>query len=431
MKKSQRESFPNISPIAFNQLAAKPAKASLPQVEKFVDVELDDLAEFTRHNDAKGNARMSNGINLREEERQSLKSFEDFENTLLMLENNKNEDEFDDLLNRFSSKNVCTPMSQRVRQSLDNIKKRHSLINMEKQYQDELSREKTIPISSKAEPMDRNRLNEFINSSRTPVMVSSTSSNSSGERLLRRSRLYDDVLNMSTSSGSETETLNKRNQSYDASESQKTEEQKHSYSGESQSPKSDATETGAGNAKANHRDRFKTIRIFKKLPENAVQVPHVDDDADADEKKFTVVRPCDVAESTEHFSPKNVNPSPAHGKPSGVKTINTMTFRKSALSRPKHLSGLKLRNMYAKSNSHEILSTDDDFHGQHTESTAPPPLKSPLGAKSKSVHNLMSGHKAASGMGKPSASALPSGMVIVNSIPSLGASGANRSLSSF
>lgn len=324
-------------------------------------------------------------MNLREEERQSLKNFEDFENTLLMLENNKNEDEFDDLLNSIGAN---TGKSQRVRQSLDIIKKRHSLINMEKQYHDELNREKSV----------NNKMNDSLTKS---TMVSSTSSSASGsgERLLRRSRLYDDVISTSgnqlnnsnssissndnrqattTESDAATESLNRKNQSYLARDHEKTE----------QMAKYNVEEAPAANGetKPNNRDRFKTIRIFKKPPENAVQVLP---DADANHQEATV---CSAITSTNPFTSKNTNsPQPVTAQP---KAINTMTFKKSALARPRYLGGIQKRDTYTKSSSHEILSNDDYDHEVHDAHTSKaPPLKSPMGVKSKSVHSLLTSNK--------------------------------------
>lgn len=391
-------------------------------MDKFVDVEIDDYPVFLR-NTSKSDSRSSNPLalmNLREEERQSLKNFEDFENTLLLLENNKNEDEFDDLLNSIGN-NVGK--SQKVRQSLDIIKKRHSLINMEKQYHDELNREKNVnSIRSEQPANERSRMNDSFNKS---AMVSSTSSSasSSGERLLRRSRLYDDVISTSgnqlNTSGSSissndnrqtvaesdaaTESLNRKNQSYLTRNSEKTDQEMNHYNIEA-----DPTPSNGGETKANSRDRFKTIRIFKKPPENAVQVLP-DADADADNETFTRYS---GIQSTDHFSQKNTN-SPQSSIE--AKAINTMTFKKSALARPKYLGGIQKRDTYTKSSSHEILSNDSYDHEVHNvHASKAPPLKSPMGVKSKSVHSLLTSNKMSTGLSRPSAAASTSAHNTVN-----------------
>lgn len=381
----------------------------------------------------KSNSRSSNPLaimNLRDEERQSLKNFEDFENTLLLLESNKNEDEFDDLLNSFSS-NVRSPSTYKVRQSLDNIKKRHSLINLEKQHQDELNREKSsntsLNLSNKGDATlthDRNKLNDSFNKT---ALVSSASS--CGERLLRRSRLYDDMISTSGSSGNENNYMNtsgssvssndnnkqmhesnaidapnKRNQSYLLKDIEKTDNLNEFNADEYQAnPLNDA----GNETKTNNRDRFKTIRIFKKPPENAVQVPDSD----------TTYAP---AEILEHFSQKNVNSPKAmatnnyhlnENQKNDGKAINTMTFKKSALARPKYLSGISKRDTYAKSSSHEILSHgtyQPEEYANDTKSQNVPPLKSPMGIKSKSTHNLVTTNRIGTNLARASNSSTAS-----------------------
>lgn len=336
-----------------------------------------------------------------DKERRSLANFEEFENTLLILEN-KNEEEFDDLLNSFSA-NIRNPLSDKVRQSLDNIKKRHSSIGVEKQQEDEMSREKT-PQNGKYSSSDRNRT---IESHGSPAMVSSSTSvgSGSGERLLRRSRVFDDnTLNLSTSQVADnlngttvvlshessdentTEVLNRKNLPHlDNDTMQKTDDNEALYNTEEATIK-------RGRAPKN-RDRFKTIRIFKKPPEDAVQIP------DAEEEYIQVAEPIGPRalpmQATEVFASKNRN-SPFKANQEHMtpeqKAINTMTFKKSALARPRQLlGGLQRREMYAKSGSHEMLSSDDNsrLESTFTQPKAAAQIKSPMGFKSKSVHNLL------------------------------------------
>lgn len=349
---------------------------------------------------------------LRDKERRSLANFEEFENTLLILEN-KNEEEFDDLLNSFSV-NIRNPLSEKVRQSLDNIKKRHSLIDVEKQQQDELNREKinTTPKSSKYESAlssEKNRLNETCNRS---ALISSTSSSSSGtgERLLRRSRLFDDMLSATTTIDTDVIETNSN-----ATFSENTDNNRHESEnntteilnqknlphldkeyGRNEAIYNDERTENEGKPSKN-RDRFKTIRIFKKPPENAVQVT----DETFVQNNVSNITPS--KRSLDAFAVKNTN-SPQqlqanHGNKTNEqmmanqKAINTMTFRRPALARPNQLlSGVPKRQLYAKSNSHDLLSSDEHI-SLHTTFTHPKPvsqLKSPMGIKSKSIHNLMS-----------------------------------------
>lgn len=405
MKKNRQSvTLANISPILSEEVKHQ---NSMKNVEQFVDVEIEDFPVLMRQSPSRCiDRQISNptGVNheLREKQRQSLANFEEFENTLLILENNKTEEEFDDLLNSFSTKHR-NPLSDKVRQSLDNIKKRHSFMGMEKQQQDELNREKTINVSQN----EKNRINESFN--RT-VMLSSTSStgSSGGERLLRRSRLFDDVINTSGSSTDEsnksssgssiggndnrqtdtTEVLNRKNQS-------RIEE-------ENTQLKTDRTmiyntnEIMNENKSNSNRDRFKTIRIFKKPPENAVQIPDADEPIAESSPSLSqpLSRTVDLFATKNTNSPKmaatNMNNNDVEQNTGSQKAINTMTFKRSALSRPRQLSGLNKRELYAKSNSHELLSRDDQApQSSKMQSTkAILQLKSPMGVKSKSIHNL-------------------------------------------
>ncbi|XP_055296004.1 uncharacterized protein LOC129565299 [Sitodiplosis mosellana] len=397
-KSRKSESLQTISPIFSER-----NKNNLTQnVDKFVDIEIEDIPVYLREPVTKSTARASNptGINTEmvENERQSLANFEEFENTLLILENNKTEEEFDDLLNSFSAK-IRNPMSQKVRQSLDNIKKRHSSMGMEKQQQDELNRETAMNTSKNGKysefgSNEKNRLNDSLSRS---VMNSSTSSGS-GERLLRRSRLFDDALSTYTDrivdnsgmdhSGSSigytdnkqanelnsTQTLNMKNQLYLEQES---------------APKTEPiynTEESHGESKSNNRDRFKTIRIFKKPPQNAIQIP-------GPEETYiqAMQSPLPVARTGDVFATKNTNSPKQHGfddeqNQATAKGINTMTFKRSGLARPRQLGGLAKRDLYAKSNSQEFLSSDEP--NGISQSKPVQQIKSPMGIKSKSIHNL-------------------------------------------
>lgn len=402
-KSRESTSLASISPIVLD-------KSVTPQtVDKFVDIEIEDEVPkmFLRPKET------NNSMGLKgsqEKERRSLANFEEFEKSLLILEN-QNEEEFDDLLNSFSP-NIRNPLSDKVRQSLDNIKKRHSMIGAEKQQEDELSREKT-PKNGKYSGSLLCERNRSVVESQSPAMVSSTSSvgSGSGERLLRRSRVFDDALSISgtqndnkemdnlntttvvradeqqSSELNTTEVLNQKNLSHlDNETNQKTEDNESIYNTEETASK--------GNRGSKNRDRFKTIRIFKKPSEDAAQLP------DADE---TFVHAADAIEAhavpmkvaPEAFASKNRN-SPFKANHENMtaesKAINTMTFKKSALARPRQLlHGLQKRDLYAKSSSHEMLSTDEHSHleSTFTQPKAVSQLKSPMGFKSKSVHNLL------------------------------------------
>lgn len=399
LRKSRKsETLAAISPIFSESTKQHPANNLTQIVDKFVDIEIEDIPVFLRDSAPKSATRASNptGIDteLREKERRSLAKFEEFENTLLILENNKSEEEFDDLLNSFSA-NVRSPMSDKVRQSLDHIKKRHSLIGVEKQQQDELNPEKALNTSKNGKyseygAHEKNRLNDSFG--RTALNSSMTSSiGGNSERLLRRSRLFDDVINASTDRISDngdggyidnkqavelnsTLTLNRKNQMHLEKEPTPKTEHENMYN---------ADDAGT-DSKANNRDRFKTIRIFKKPPENAVQIP------DPDEMYAREMHsPLPTARTAELFATKNTNSPKQHefNEDQGAKkAINSMTYKRSGLARPRQLSGLVKRDHYGKSNSQELLSSNEHLSQIHSKPV--PQLKSPMGIKSKSVHNL-------------------------------------------
>lgn len=387
----------NISPI-LSETPAPVNKQQTQNVDKFIDIEIDDFQPFLRKS-----AKKTDPIKLRDAERQSLANFEEYENTLLLLENNKNEEEFDQILNNFTN-NVRSPMNLKLRQSLDNIKKRNSLINMEKQHHDELRREKlNSTLGDATLTNDKNKLNESF--TRSPMM-SSTSSSSSGERLLRRSRLYDDIMASSASSsdkplapesGEVNSELNKNkntltdNKEITENNGHLTQTKPNTTYMTTEGCEETESKLNAGDLnepKQDNRDRFKTIRIFKRPPENATQIPELNNktiEYDNNKLEKTI--------TNEHFSQINTN-SPKSISTADQKAINTMTYKKSALARPKYLSGLAKRDVYAKSNSHELLSNNDGPEDGESKPRVSA-LKSPMGYKSKSIHNLASTNKIA------------------------------------
>lgn len=426
-------------------------------VDKFVDIEIEDMPVFLREPSLKSSTtRASNPTGIdnerREKERRSLAKFEEFENTLMILENNKSEEEFDDLLNSFnSSANTLNPMSEKVRQSLDNLKKRHSIISsnvgsggggVEKQQQDELNHEKSITKSGKYSEIGGIAVRAIEQTGRNGMassLMSSSSGSGNGERLLRRSRLFDDVnvISMAPEGNGDdieytdnkhvaelnsTQTLNRKNQmhlegdvtiSSSSFDTAKTDNNNTSNYNTDEIP---ATTGGKAN-----RDRFKTIRIFKKPPENAIQVPDPEEELHHTPEAMmqTPQYPTAIQRSaTDAFATKNTN-SPKHQQQSqegdgdlnqfGAKkaAINTMTYKRSGLVRPRQLSGLVKRDPYMKSSSHELLSSDQETTAatsRQMQSNPVPQLKSPMGIKSKSIHNLSTTRTTS--MAKPTASRL-------------------------
>lgn len=465
-KSRKSEALAAISPIFLETGKSRTTHQNLTQnMDKFVDIEIEDIDPvFLRESSTKSaSTRASNptGIDTerREKERRSLAKFEEFENTLMILENNKSEEEFDDLLNSFSA-NVRNPMSEKVRQSLDNLKKRHSIIgssgsgcggggDIEKQQQDELNHEKSITKNGKYSELGGavERMRSAERNGMVSSIMSSSSGSGNGERLLRRSRLFDDMNvislapenngddiqytdNKHASEFNTTQTLNKKNQMHlesdiataSSAETAKTDNNNSNYNTE------EIPATAGG--KPNNRDRFKTIRIFKKPPENAIQIPDPDENIQhtPDAIQQAPQYPAPVRCSNDAFAPKNTN-SPKHqaqqqqqllnelkstgegeqnqygAKKAAAATINTMTYKRSGLMRPRQLSGLVKRDPYMKSSSHELLLSDHEAATAATrqmQSKPVPQLKSPMGIKSKSIHNLSTARTTS--VAKPSAS---------------------------
>lgn len=343
-------------------------------------------------------------LNLRDEERRSLTNFEEFENTLSLLENNQDEAELDDLLNSIG--HVPQLKNEKIRQSLDNIKKRHSLINLEKQQLDEQKRLEVSMhrggIGETTAIIDRQRMNDSINK----LMMSSSGS---GERLLRRSRLNDDaMMNIS----SEAKAMNKSavlnetiTQSTEANNRTMNMEELHSggdnrltntnntYSqNETYKTESNETEHNEPEVDRSNRDRFKTIRIFKRPPENAKMVPDIDDSQSVE--NIPSENQYDITQANEHFTAKNTN-SPkliadAAAEANDTRRSSSVSgLKRSALVRPKYLSGIAKRETSTRSSSQEILSSNDSAE-QNMERKPAETLKSPMGVKAKSIHNLAS-----------------------------------------
>lgn len=270
---------------------------------------------------------------LREEERQSLRNFEEYEKTL-MQENDK---EFDDVLSRFATLEL-RQSNEKMRQSLDSIKKRHSLVNLEKQQQEDENRGH----------VDSNKLSESIGKSR---------------RLLRRSRIYDEV-NNSLSQSPEREKVQ-----------------------ETEPPPQTEPERVPHLSKGN-RDRFKTIRIFRPPDQNS---PHLPDAGDTTidvntEIPVVVPEPPKVIEMEKKVIP--TEPSQGFKKPSvPVRNIPKPKYFKSALAKPM--------------SQQKFNSADDLLDSEEPQALpAAQSLKSPMGIKSKSIHNLLSGQKSMASMEK-------------------------------
>lgn len=320
----------------------------------------------------------------------SLQNFEDVEKSISLLENTHDEEGFDVILEDITDLKRSLDANEKFKQSLQNIKNRHSQANLERQ-QEEMFRKKfdaTMTLDNKL--MDS--------------MNKSMSSSGGSERLLnRRSRLDDGIV-----LPIQTDTITNG----EPPETSKT------------TLVVEGNGSGGGNPdrKAN-RDRFKTMRITKKHIEGMIVIDgeekEQDDYDEAEEMSkdpnvevingafvhlATKAEQGEIDDEDEPLFKKPIIPQ----KP--LNPLNGAPFRARSLSKPKYYSGfysdrkgsLQLQLVGKASsidhldsnrmNSQENINTTITIQtGSSQMGTMKPGsnLKSPMGAKSKSYHNLV------------------------------------------
>ncbi|XP_053690442.1 serine-rich adhesin for platelets isoform X2 [Sabethes cyaneus] len=240
----------------------------------------------------------SNGSHLLESEKRiSLQHFEEFEKSIMESEHNGLD--FDEMLNSLTD--VKRSMdSVKLRQSLDNIKKRHSRMNSEKQLED--LRKRTEMNDSLSSPLD----NKLVDS-----MAKSMSSSSGSERLLNRRSRYNDDVNLTLSPSQKTTDI-----SVQDSELQSTNETKTVND-----PPPTEQEVGGSDSKKN-RDRFKTIRINKRLAEGMVVVPSPEE----------TIEDCCQLESVSLPVEEEILETPVATEPSAFSRVDYNSPKESRLS---------------------------------------------------------------------------------------------------
>lgn len=306
---------------------------------------------------------------LRPEERQSLVNFEEYEKSLQLLDDNRNERDFDEMLASINTQDM-RQSTERLRQSLDMIKKRHSLINYERQ-QEEL----------------RRKVNDIDQEINNLTMEGSAS----GPRLLsRRSRLFDEQQQPSQPLPPQ-ETIMDRTMELGTAA---TLQQAHAgTAGERRSV-----------PEKRDRDRFKTIKILRK-PTNS-NIP------DADETSIGGLLGSGVnatqlvredlggqeADEGERAPPMAVAPRGLQ-RPSRIMTRPRFG---SGLQRPSQLgiaaqkasSADDLLDSRRGGEEEPMQRQGSQERGQSVQrgtisQMTTGKLKSPMGVKSKSIHNLM------------------------------------------
>ncbi|XP_038117694.1 uncharacterized protein LOC6033538 isoform X2 [Culex quinquefasciatus] len=303
------------------------------------------------------------------EKRISLQHFEEFEKSIMESEHNGLD--FDEMLNSLTSDvRRATDSSVKLRQSLDNIKKRHSRINTEKQQQEEHRKRGTTELNDSTTPTTASPLDSKLADS----MIRSMSSSGGSERLLNRRSRYNDDVHL---------TLSPQQQL----QKSVTEQQQEVETNES-NPAPTAPEVGGSDKK--NRDRFKTIRISKRREEGMVVVDPDDDDGFAAAESAAL-----PVEEELPGSPQVVPIASAFGrvdynspKESRLAAEQNKTETEAAVfKRPQLVGGIPKAESKIRS-----LSKPRSYYGATPSAGGfglrPKDLSLPLSAKSSSTDNL-------------------------------------------
>lgn len=262
---------------------------------------------------------------------ESFECLNDLKNALITSANS-NEKEFDEMLDTFNVKKSME--SEKLLQSVDSIKQRHSLINMEKQRE------------------EKQRQSEDNRSQYDTQM------NKSSERLLnRRSRLYDDVNLQLQKQQNETLTIN----------------------GSAKITNNLEMETNdAENDEVidkNDRDRFKTIKLNRPRLQTGMVI------VDTEESELREMNKNEISPGSNKERRNQINQQMQEDvefkRPPAPSKLSKFGF-----SRPSYRNNL---NLPLKANSTDSLDNDSESVPKQIVSN----LKSPMGIKSKSIHNLM------------------------------------------
>uniref|UniRef100_A0A1Q3F4X3 Uncharacterized protein n=1 Tax=Culex tarsalis TaxID=7177 RepID=A0A1Q3F4X3_CULTA len=446
----------NCSPIAVAPRRSEGIRRSrnLEQDMSASHLETDDFDVEFRKLPITPNAKTEGSHLLDNEKRISLQHFEEFEKSIMESEHNGLD--FDEMLNSLTSDvRRATDSSVKLRQSLDNIKKRHSRINTEKQQQDEQLRKRGTAELNDSTPSVASPLDNKLADS----MIRSMSSSGGSERLLnRRSRYNDDVHLTLSPQQLQKSVTEQQQQEVETNESNRTATEM------SANPAPTAPEVGGSDKK--NRDRFKTIRISKRREEGMVVVDPDDDNsfAAAESAALPVEEelpgsPAPTAISSafgrvDYNSPKDSRlavteqyktedaavfkrPQLVGGIPKAETKIRSLSKPRSYYGVTPSAGGFGLRPkdlslpLSAKSSSTDNLENDRPNYQQ-----PPPPgrlslggklggsggvglnsrgpavqsnLKSPMGTKSKSHHNLYFNQSSSLGGSNSSLHRIPAG----------------------
>lgn len=255
------------------------------------------------------------------------------------------EKEFDKMLDSFNVKKSLE--SEKLLQSVDSIKQRHSLINMEKQREGKHRRDNS----------------DSDNKVQYDAMM-----NKSSERLLnRRSRLYDDV------------NLQLQKQQQTSGNGMGSSDILNNVENDSTMANGAENDSEIVSDKNNDRDRFKTIKLSKPRLTGMVII-------DTEEPKESLQNEfCQNKERQNQINQeKQESVEKEFKKPAPLPS--KMSKFGFGLQRPSYSSRYNL-NLPLKANSTDSL--DNDESTKVAKNSEISNMKSPMGIKSKSIHNLM------------------------------------------
>jgi len=282
---------------------------------------------------------------------ESFECLSDLRNALITSAD-ANEKEFDEMLDTFNV--TKSRESEKLLQSVDSIKQRHSLINMEKQKE------------------DKRQKKDCENDNRTQYDVM----NKSSERLLnRRSRLFDDV-NLQLQKQQNEASMNGN---VNGAGSVTSSTIHHNL----QSIGIDAENEDEVIDK-NDRDRFKTIKLNRPRLQKGMVIVNTEEPEELQQPQIAQneISPGSNKERRNQINQqKQQEDESEFKKPPAVSKLSKFGF-----SRPTFRSRNDL-NLPLKANSTDSLDNDTEI-STNTKKTVSN-LKSPMGIKSKSIHNLM------------------------------------------
>ncbi|XP_063699743.1 probable serine/threonine-protein kinase DDB_G0282963 isoform X2 [Culicoides brevitarsis] len=333
---------------------------------------VEDLSPITTHPTNTFTRRNKTRLTVEQDDdnkRMSLQNFEDVEKSIYLLESTQDEEGFDVILEDITDLKRSLDTNEKFKQSLQNIKNRHSQANLERQQEEQFRKKMDSTMTLDNKLMDS-------------MSKSHASMNSSGgsERLLnRRSRLDDGIV-----LPKEQEQENKPTLDVEA--------------------ESNGIQTNGGNPdRAKNRDRFKTMRITKKHIEGMIVIDGEQQKNNLNDKEIESEANEQEIVDTEDI---NIDDDPLFKKP--IIPQKPVPFRGRSLSKPKYYSGLSNERkgslqlqLVAKASSIDHLDSNrinsSTENISNTTVTIPKSgigiLKSPMGAKSKSYHNLVSTNK--------------------------------------